>query len=86
MNVVILKMTNGEELLAKETLENGISQYSKVRALRVNNQGEGGLVPWITLNPDAKISISNSNIAAKVLASIEVEKSYLETTSEILLS
>lgn len=88
MGVMIIKMVSGEEILVKE--ETGENVFSKPRVMQVMQDQSGemraGLVPWIITAPDATVTISKMAIAAILDAPLDVEKSYLSSTSGIALS
>lgn len=82
--IVILKMTNGSELIA--TTDNAATQHShyhKIREFHVTQQG-AALVPWIMCAPDVEVEILEG-IAAIINAPVDIEKQYLSVTSSIQL-
>ncbi len=78
--VKIIKMQNGDELLAKETSP---GKFAKVRAFHLNQNGHGGLIPWMMLSPDAEVEING--VASIVDAPLEIEKTYIQSTTELIL-
>lgn len=88
MGVKIIKMVSGDEVLAKE--ETGEYVFSKPRVMQVMQSQTGevraGLVPWIIASPDSSVTVNKTAIAAILDAPLDVEKSYLSSTSGIALS
>lgn len=94
MEVVILKMLNGEEVIARKEISQlgmggSVTKYSKARVIQVMQGQEGKpqatLAPYITLSPDAEFTINSDTIVAEVTCPTEVEKSYMQATSSIAL-
>lgn len=83
--VVVLKMSDGSELIATQRADSiGVTYYSKVRVFHLTQQG-AGLIPWIMCAPDAEVEILDG-IVAMIVAPLEIEKQYLSATSGLLLS
>jgi hypothetical protein len=86
MEVVVLKLVSGEELLASKI----DGKYSKVRTLQFMQGDDGhpraGLAPWVYSNPDVEMTINPNTIAAEVPAQYDLEKSYLRSVSGIELA
>lgn len=84
--VVILKMINGAEVIAKTS---GDFVYKKCRVFQIMNDGKGGaqagLIPFIMVAPDADCFIEKSNIVTEVDCPSDIEKSYLQEVSTIAL-
>ena len=82
--VVIIKMVNGEELIATDaSFACPNTVFEKIRVFHLTQQG-AGLIPWIMCAPDAKVEIKNG-IAAILDAPADIEKQYLQATSSIQL-
>lgn len=81
MGIKIIKMINGEELLADQSSEN---TFKKIRVFHLGPEGKGGLMPWMMLAPDAEVEIL-SGICAITEPSMDVEKSYISATSSLIL-
>jgi len=87
--IVIIKMVNGEELIATESplpeaaWKGDRIRFEKIRVFRVTQQG-AGLIPWIMCAPDERVEIKDG-IAAILDAPAEIEKQYLQVTSSIQL-
>lgn len=84
---VIIKTIAGEELIATKQDSN---QYEKVRVFRMMDDGQGrpqaGLVPFIMVAPDAKMVFNQDLIFCEIDCPSDVEKSYLEATSGLMLA
>lgn len=85
MQVMILKMHSGEELIANLSG----NTYSKIRVFHVaedmNGNARAGLMPWILSAPDASLEINENHISAQFEAPAEIERAYLEATTSIAL-
>ena len=81
--IVILKMIDGNEVIAKDI---GHGMYGKCRVFQISQNGQTGLVPFVMLSPDAECPINQDLIVTKVPCPYEVEKPYLEAVSGIVLS
>ena len=89
--VRIFKMASGEEVLTMaEPGANGDILFNKPRAIqvvRVNDHGvQISLIPWIITDPDSTQSVSPDRIMCYPSLSSELEKTYLEQTSGIILT
>lgn len=87
MNVVCLKMSNGDELVARSL---GNFEYSHVMQVFVQQSQDGrmgmGMMPYMhTLKGDT-IRLNESHILAIANVETEIEKNYLQRTSGIALS
>lgn len=84
--VVTLKLTSGEELVAtfvKE--EDGKTVVSKPCTIAQSQQGMG-LIPWVMTAPtNESVPISNAAIAATVRTDKEIADAYIQTTTNIQL-
>lgn len=86
MDIVVMKLSTGEEVIANKTGENS---YEKIRVFQVMHDGQqvrAGLMPWIMSDPDAEVTINNNSIITTLSAPLEMEQSYLKQTSKLDLS
>lgn len=96
MNVVIIKNTLGDEIIAEmisdtHPTENDCIVVSRPRIVQFQRNQQGdiipSLVPWLMLDPDNKsVPMFNHSIAAIVSCNSEVSKSYQSAVSGIALS
>lgn len=86
MDIVILKLSSGEECIAKKVDQN---KYKSMRTFSVIQDHTGnikaGLIPWLMSNPDAEVVINHDHIVVETKAPLDVEKSYLQNISGISL-
>lgn len=95
MEVIAIKLTNGEELIArclnseeykKGTTANLTIEMPRVIGLQETNQGMGlGFMPYTLANPDATLVITAAHFVAVYAPKAEIEKAYLSQTSKIKL-
>ena len=92
MNVVTLKLINGDEIIGREvdadTTDNAIL-LSKVFVLRLHQSQDGsvgvGMMPWMVSN-DGVIKFNRRNIlAGPFLPPSDMERGYLSQTSGLHL-
>ena len=89
MNVVCLKMSNGDELVARQ-VDLGGNRFSHVMQVFVQQGQDGrmgmGMMPYMhTLSGD-QIMLNSDHIVAVCSVEAEIEKNYLQRTSGIALS
>lgn len=93
MNVIGIKLANGEELIARcsnyvkgEVVTTLMIESPRVIGLQETKQGIGlGFMPYILGNPDAEIMLQALVIASVYEPKAEIEKAYLSQTSKIQL-
>ena len=82
---VTIKLTTGEELIARfEEENNGDVITSKPVVLAPGAQGIG-MVPWIMSAEPDKVKINKVNILTYVTTQKEISDKYIEMTSSIKL-
>lgn len=84
--VVTLKLTSGEELVA--TLVDETEKYYKVKKPMVIGMGQKGpgLMPYLfTVNPDREIKISKSGVTVVESTDKDFADQFIETTTGIKL-
>ena len=84
--VVTLKLTSGEELVAK-LVEDGPIYYtlSKPMVIGMGQQGPG-LMPYLfTVSPDASVKLQKSTVTVAEPTDAAFAKQFLESTSGIKL-
>ena len=88
MNVICLKMSNGDELVARK-VEDAISTYSHVMQVFVQQTREGGMgmgmMPYMHTIKGDVIQIDDMHIVAIGEVDPDIEKNYLQRTSGIAL-
>lgn len=86
MNTIGIKMSNGDELIARVT-DNG--NYSHVYMIGMQQLPDGrvgmGMLPYITSNNDVEIAINHNLVVCTFDVDPAIEKSFLEKTSGIAL-
>jgi hypothetical protein len=90
MNVIAMKMTNGDELIGR--LEAELKDCYEVSHLQhtMLQQGRDGqfglaMMPYLVTNTDAKVQIHKSHVVCVFDPELEIEKNYLQRTSGIAL-
>lgn len=88
MNVVVLKMSNGDELIAR-ALPAPSSHFSHVMKLVVHQAPDGrvgmSMMPYIATAKYDSVCINKDHIVATGEVEAGVEKKYIEQTSGIAL-
>lgn len=85
--VITLKLTSGEELVAK-LVEDGAAYYklSKPMVIGMGKQGPG-LMPYLfTVNPNKDVRILKGTVVVAEATDEEFAKQFLESTSGIALA
>lgn len=91
MDVLVLKLVSGEEVVARKENESGDGGIvvSKPRVLKIMQTDEGmgaALMPLFMAAPDLdEVWIDYHSIIAVIDCPVEMEKSYLRQTSGIVL-
>lgn len=93
MQVIGIKLANGEELIARcsnyvkgEVTSSLTIDTPRVIGLQETQKGIGlGFMPYILGNPDAEITLQASVIASVYGPKAEIEKAYMSQTSKIQL-
>lgn len=88
MQVIGIKFSNGDEVLARYEQQN--NQYSHLYLVGLQQAPDGrvalGMMPYITSNNDVSVSINESLIVCRFDPEPAIVKSYLEKTSGIALN
>jgi hypothetical protein len=84
--VITLKLTSGEELVAK-LVEDGAAYYKLSRPMVIGMGQQGpGLMPYLfTVHPDKEIKLAKSTVTVSEATDETFAKQFLETTSGIKL-
>jgi len=84
--VITLKLTSGEELVAK-LVEEGPMHYKLSRPMVIGMGQKGpGLMPYLfTVHPDKDVKISKGTVTVAEATDESFAKQFLETTSGIKL-
>ena len=85
-DIITIKLTSGEELIAKfEEEDDGSLTVGKPFALVPNQQGLG-MVPWImSTNPDTKVSINKNTVVCFLKTDDGIGKQYLQQTTGLTM-
>ena len=84
-DIVSIKLINGDELIAKLESEDAESvTISRPLAITMSPQGMG-LIPWVFLGHDSKITLRRKNTFFIVASKKEAADQYLEGTTGIAL-
>lgn len=88
--VCVLKLTSGDELVARTEVADGFYVISDPRVFQVIQTETGGvsagLVPWILSSPDATCELGVQHVMCKIDAPLKLEQVYLQQTSRLDLS
>lgn len=86
-DIITIKLTTGEELIAK-FLEESDTQLVVERAttMAANPQGGLGLVPWMMSAMPEKISLNKSTVLAYTQTVKEIADKFVEATTNIKLA
>lgn len=89
MNVVCLKMSNGDELIAR-AVEGSIGAYSHVMQVFVQQGQDGrmgmGMMPYMHTLKSDRVRFNENHILVIGDVDPDIEKNYLQRTSGIALS
>jgi hypothetical protein len=85
-DVITLKLTSGEELVAKLSEEtDGYYKLSRPMVIGMGQQGPG-LMPYLfTVNPNADVKLQKSTVTVAELTDESFAKQFLESTTGIKL-
>lgn len=90
MEVVVLKMVSGEEIVSRMVnMTNGNIELSKPRVFQMMQGQRGpqaGLIPWFITAPDETFVVSMLHVMSFVTAPHDIERAYTEQVSGISLS
>jgi hypothetical protein len=87
MNTLGLKLSNGDELIARVT---PTGTYTHVYVVGMQQTPDGrigmGMLPYITSNQDVEVNINPSHIVCTFELDAQIQKTFLEKTSGIALA
>jgi hypothetical protein len=84
-DVVSLKLTNGDELIARfEEEANGVVKINRPLALTMSGQGLG-MIPWMFLGSDDTVTLKKDHIFAIMPSKKDASDQYLTGTTGIAL-
>ena len=85
--VITLKLTSGEEIVAK-LVEDGAAYYKLNRPMVIGMGQKGpGLMPYLfTVSPDRDIKLQKSTVTVAEATDEQFAKQFLETTTGIALA
>lgn len=85
-DIITIKLTSGEELIAKlEEDGEGSMTVSKPFALVPNQQGLG-MVPWImSASPDSKVTLNKNTVVCFLKTDDGIGKQYLQQTTGLTM-
>lgn len=86
-DIITIKLTTGEELIAKfiEELETELV-VERATTMAANPQGGLGLVPWMMSAMPDKISLNKSTVLAYTQTVKEIADKFVEATTNIQLA
>lgn len=86
--VVTLKLTSGEELIAKLAKDDTAAHYvlSKPMVLSMTSQGIGMIPYLITVSPDKEIKLNKGVVAAIEATDKQFSDAYIQQTTGIKLA
>lgn len=84
--IITLKLSSGEELIARLTEETATHyKISKPLVIGMGNQGPG-LMPWLyTTNPESDVPVSKANVMVVVTSDKQYADMFIESTTSIQL-
>jgi hypothetical protein len=83
-DVVSLKLTSGEEVIARLDKEDATNIVVNKPLMVIANQQGLGLAPFMfTVKPEAKFKINTSNVLCTVKTDDDMAKQYISSTSGI---
>lgn len=91
MNVIVMKMANGDEVIAalvSEEINHLVVDRPRVLKLNQDASGNvnGALVPYLVTDPERKnVTFSKNYMVTHYLAGPELSKGYTQTVSSIQL-
>jgi hypothetical protein len=85
--VITLKLTSGEEIVAK-LVEDGITYYKLSRPMVIGMGQKGpGLMPYLfTVNPDKEIRIAKGTVTVAEATDKQFADQFIQTTTGIALA
>jgi hypothetical protein len=84
-DVVSLKLTNGDELIARfEEEANGVVKINRPLALTMS-QGGLGMIPWMFLGSEDTVTLKKDHVFAMMLSKKDASDQYLTGTTGIAL-
>lgn len=89
MSIVVLKMSNGDEVIGKEVGEYADVVLDRPRSLQMMQSQHGvqaGLIPYIIAAPEMAVAFNSKHIICKVSAPTDISNAYLQQTSGIQLA
>lgn len=98
MNIIVLKLVTGEELIAEKTNQsmnifgtdtNNNFKLKRTRVLQMMQTQNGvgfGLVPWLMSAPDSEVDINSNHVISCINAPSDIEKAYLQQVSGLQLT
>ena len=85
-NVVVLKMSNGDEVIGNISNSDSDNLYMDKPRVVFHNGEQGGLMPYCISSPDVKEFPINKNlVVGRFTAPKELADGYLQSTTSILL-
>ena len=79
--IVVLKLTSGEEIIAKECDQGGYESPRCIQMMQTKTGVQAGLVPWILAAPDATVGIAPHTVITETVPTADVEQAYMQQTS-----
>ena len=83
MSIVVLKLMNGDEVIAKREIDGRFAKPRDFHMIPTERGMNGALMPYIMSCPDETVEIKASAIMSEVEASKQMEDAYLQQTSGI---
>jgi hypothetical protein len=89
MNIMVLKMQSGDELiseLVEEAEDFAVLKRPRVLQIMQTQQGmQMGLVPWLISAPESECVVMKDSFATWVTAPEDIAKAYMQQVSQIQL-
>ena len=90
MDIMVLKMNSGEELISEVTSEDAdFITMKRPRVLQLMQTQQGGmqmgLVPWLISAPESECLVPKDSFATWLNAPEDIAKAYMQQVSQIQL-
>ena len=85
-SVITIKLTSGEELLARFESESETQLIVEKAATIAQGQQGMGIVPWMMTSQAATVKLNKTAVVAYTQTEEEIAKAYTETTTSLKLA
>lgn len=85
-SVITIKLTSGEEILARYEDENDTQLIVEKAATIAQGQQGMGIIPWMMTSTAATVKLNKTTVVAYTQTEEEIAKAYTETTTSLKLA